>query len=271
MDTVVFRPEVARWWLALEALPERLGRVHRLVADEYPPDAQGPHAHQHHTATLVVCLAGVVRLIAGRQRFDLGATDAAVIEAGAWHSHAPLRPGVVCFGQGFMGGRSDWLLASPNLNMVSSVPTQPSLRAVEEIAAAHDEAARRRLLAEHLRTFVTETSEPISDGNAVYPAMELALWDNLHRSGAVAAMVQASGLSRAQAYRVFTAYAGVAPAAALRRERIALARRLLAEGVSSHAVAERCGLGDARALRRLLARDQRAMKPAPPSSRPPAA
>lgn len=251
METVSFRPEIVDWWRLLQELPPRLGAVHRWRAADHPPRGSG--LHQHHTVTMVLCLAGAVRIAHPADRIDLSAGDALLVEAGAWHHHAPLRSGCVAFGQGFMGGRSDWIMHSAGLELVSSVPTEPSLGQLERALALDDGSGRQRLLAEHLRGFLTERSQPISADHRAYPAMELALWDNLHRRGTVAAMVRASGLSRAQAYRIFTACSGTAPAQAVRRERLALARRLLGDGTGAATVAERCGFPGIRAMRRALA------------------
>ena len=253
METVSFRPEMVRWWLALEAVQGRLGRVHRWLAAAHPPE--GPGMHQHHTVTLVLCLGGVLRIEHPTSRLDLAAGDAVLLEAGGWHRHAQLRGGALAFGQGFMGGRSDWLLYDRELMCTSSVPVEPSLRLLDAVCAEGDEDARRAGLATHLAGFLTERSRPIAAAHQAYPAMEKALWDNLHRTNAVEAMVQASGLSRAQAYRAFTVCTGTSPARAVRRERLTLARRLLAEGVAAATVATRCGFTGVRALRRCLALD----------------
>jgi AraC-like DNA-binding protein len=253
METVSFRPEMVRWWLNLEAMPSRLGRVHRWPASGHGPGAPVPHLHQHHVTTLVLCLIGVARIEHARRRIDLTAGDAVVVEAGAWHRHATVRAGSVTFGQGFIAGRSDWILTSPDLQLFSSVPEQPSLAALDGLYAADDEDERQRRLADHLRVFTAERSEPIHAPHPAYPAMEMALWTHLHLSNPVEAMVRASGLSRAQAYRVFTACSRTGPALAVRTARCALARRLLKEGSSEAVAAERCGFTSIRALRRALA------------------
>jgi len=250
METVAFRPEIVRWWLSLEATAGRLGRVHRWLAAGHGPG--GGRLHQHHSVTLVLCLAGAVRLSHPVGILDLAPGDSVLLEAGAWHHHGGLRPGTVAFGQGFMIGRSDWLLQSSDLVLSSSVAAEPSRQLLEELLALPSEAGRRIGLAAHLRGFCAEPSSPPASAHPAYPSMELALWDNLHHPDPVAAMVRASGLSRAQAYRVFAACAGIAPAAWVRRERHALARRLLGEGMTAAAVAARCGFPDRRALRRAL-------------------
>ena len=252
METVSFRPEIVRWWRDLETLPERLGRVHRWPAAGHGPDAPVPHLHQHHATTLVVCLSGVARIEHAAGRIDLKGGDAVVVEVGAWHRHATLRAGSLAFGQGFLAGRSDWILVSPELQLVSSVPEQPSLGVLDNVYAATDEAERRRRLAAHLRAFAAERSQPISAPHPAFPAMEMALWTHLHLPGTVEAMVRASGLSRAQAYRVFTTCTGSSPAEAVRRERITLAKRLLRDGASETVACERCGFASARALKRAL-------------------
>lgn len=250
VETVAFRPEIVRWWLSLEATASRIGRVHRWLAAGHGPG--GSRQHQHHTVTLALCLTGVVRLGHPAGAIDLAPGDGVLIEAGAWHHHGALRPGTVAFGQGFMIGRSDWLLQSSDLVLSSSVAAEPSRRLLEGLLVQPSEDERRSGLAAHLRGFCAEPSSPPVSAHPAYPAMELALWDNLHHPDPVAAMVRASGLSRAQAYRVFAVCAGIPPAAWVRRERRALARRLLDEGMAAAAVAERCGFPDRRALRRTL-------------------
>lgn len=252
METVAFRPEIVRWWLSLEATAGRLGSVHRWLAAGHGPG--GGRLHQHHTVTLALCLAGTARLSHPAGVLDLAPGDAVLIEAGAWHHHGALRPGAVAFGQGFMIGRSDWLLQSSDLVLTSSVAAEPSRRLLEGLLAQPSEELRRAGLAAHLRGFCAEPSSPAAAAHPAYPAMERALWDSLHHPDPVAAMVRASRLSRAQAYRVFVACAGIAPAAWVRRERRVLARRLLDEGMAAAAVAERCGFPDRRALRRALRR-----------------
>jgi len=254
MDIVTFRPEAVAWWRLLEGVGARLGRVHRCTAADHPPWRNAGAQEQHHTATLVLCLGGTSRVLHARGRLDLLANDAVLIEAGAWHGHAPMRAGALAFGQGVMAGRSDWILHDHRLQIISSVPEQPSWRGLESAVAEPDEVRRREMLRRHLAGLVLEHSVPISSAHPAYAPMELALWNHLHRPDAVTAMVRASGLSRAQAYRVFTACAGVGPAAAVRRERIALVKRLLAERIPAAAAAARCGFSSIRQMRRQLAR-----------------
>jgi AraC-like DNA-binding protein len=158
-----------------------------------------------------------------------------------------------------MAGRSDWILHDRRLELVSSVPEQPSWRALEAAVAETDDDRRRDRLRAHLHGLIQERCLPLGAAHPAYPAMELALWNHLHRGDPVAAMVAASGLSRAQAYRVFTACAGLGPAAAVRRARLDLVRRLLAERIPAAAVATRCGFSGIRQMRRLL-------RAAPPSA-----
>ena len=75
-----FRPEVVDWWLALRALAEHPGRVHRWSAAEHPP-APDQTLEQHGTVTLIACLRGVCRIEDGRARIDLRAGDVVLVRS----------------------------------------------------------------------------------------------------------------------------------------------------------------------------------------------
>jgi AraC-like DNA-binding protein len=236
------------------AASARLGRVLRWAAAERGPRAGLLGLEQHKTDTLVLCLAGAARIEDGRNRLDLAAGDALVIRPGAWHRHAALRPGALVYRQGVIAGRSDFFLEDPGLSIVAAWPEQPARNLLAAIGEADDEDERRARLRALLAHLAGETATPLPTQHPVALAMEYALWENLHRPDAVARVVQASGLSRVQAWRIFRARFGCGIASAVRRERMQLARVLLGDGLAVGAVAQRCGIADrsvfARAYRR---------------------
>lgn len=241
-ETVRFRPEVVAWWSSLMALKTRIGRVHRWDAAGRGPGGWIQGLEQHHTDTLVICLAGTSRVADGRTRIDLAVGDALVIRPGTWHSHADLSPGSVVYQQGVIAGRSDFHLADNRLRVVASWPEQPSWRLLTALGAADAEAERRRLLADLVGRLAGETAEPLPAQHPAVLAMEFALWNNLHRPDAVERIVAASGLSRVQAYRLFTARWKVGIASAVRDARLDLARGLIADGMAVGEAAVRCGI-----------------------------
>lgn len=258
-----FRPEVVDWWLALRALASQPGRVHRWTAADHPPDPDQA-LEQHGTVTLIACLRGVCRIESGRDRIDLRASDVVLVQAGAWHRHVALRAGTVAFAQGFLAGRSDYWLQGDGINLVAAVPGQPSRKLMEAAIAANDEGERRRRLAALIARVVGEASEPVTSAHPALLRMELAIWQRLHRPGGADLVLSASGLERAQAYRLFTAHFGTGPAALLRACRLDLARQLIASGIPAGEAGARCGFAN----RRTFARAFRARFGVTPSATP---
>ena len=244
-----FRPEVVDWWLALRALAKHPGRVHRWSAAEHPP-APDQTLEQHGTVTLIACLRGVCRIEDGRARIDLRAGDVVLVQAGAWHRHVALRAGAVAFAQGFLAGRSDYWLQGDGMQLMAAVPAQPSRKLMEAAIVADDEDERRRRLAALIARVVIEPSEPVTSAHPALIRMELAIWQRMHLPGGAELVLSASGLARAQAYRLFTAHFGTGPAAWLRACRLDLARHLIASGIPVGEAGKRCGFANRRTFAR---------------------
>jgi AraC-like DNA-binding protein len=251
IETIRFCPETIAWWSALLAAADRIGRVHRWDVAGHGPDADQDGLEQHPTTTLVLCLAGTLRIEDGRQRCDLAVGDALAVRPGAWHRHAPLRPGALAYRQGVIAGRSDFFLESAQLRVIAAWPEQPARRLLEAVGDAADETVRVRRLRELLRHLRQEAVEPLPEGHAACLAMEYALWENLHRRDVALRIQRASGLARAQAYRVFRAHWGAGIATVVRRERMLLARSLLEAGLPVAEASRRCGIADRRTFARL--------------------
>lgn len=241
-------PDQRLWWRLLEDLPGRLGAVHRWREDT----AEGDHARGslHPNPTAVVCLAGTVRVVRQGATCDLRAGEALLISAGVRHEHPPLRRGSICFAQGFLPAWSDVRLGDHARTWSGRLPSEPSRRLLERALACADQAERSRLFAEVIRQALAESvTDHAFDGQAMRRMVD-RLWSGIHRGVTVADLVRASGLSRAQAYRLFTAGYGVPPKAAIARNRVWLAEALLPTGLPLAEVAQRCGYPSAATLAR---------------------
>lgn len=247
-------PAQRRWWRLLDDLPGRLGRVERWLDAEAPPADGHGGDHLHAVPTLVACLAGAVRCERPGGGIDLGPGDALLIAPGVWHGHTRCRRGSVFFAQGFLATLSDVVIGDHEGRFAGRLPREPSRRLIGLALAAADPAMRRERCAALIAQVLAET---VSDQGAADPALRRMLhrmWSGLHRGVGVAELVAASGRSRAQAYRLFTAGYGLAPKAALEAARLELAAGLRAAGLGAGATAARCGFAStamyARARRR---------------------
>jgi len=247
-QNAVMDPWQRRWWRLLEDLPARLGAVQRWTGLAAPPaDGDGG---LHATPTAVVCLAGVVRVRRPGEVLDLHAGEALLIAPGVWHHHEAMRPGALVFAQGFLATCSDVLVRDEARRWSGRLASQPSRNLMEAALAAADAAQRRRRFAEVIAQFL---AEPVSDLAFDHPALDRMIdrmWSGLHRGVSVAQVLAASGLSRAQAYRLFTAGYGLPPKRAMEQSRLWLARGLLSAGVGRGAAARGSGFATAERLRR---------------------
>ena len=134
---------------------------------------------------------------------------------------------------------------------------EPSHRLCRLALTAADPQPRRQ----HLRALLAQVlAEQVADQGAVHPAVRLMvkrLWSGLHCGVTVDDLVRASGLSRSQAYRVFTVSYGASPKAALEGARVELAESLAATGLTTTEVARRSGFSSLRALARARTRARR--------------
>jgi AraC-like DNA-binding protein len=232
-------PLFRRWWRLIDDLPGQLTRVHRWRDGAAPPLLGDGHLHV--TPTSVTCVEGVVRIVAPDRSIDLRPGEALLIAAGVWHRHEPLRAGSLWFGQGFLPACSDVLIGDQRREWRGRLPSQPSRRLMEKALAAQDDALRRERFIELVKQVLSESVDDLPFANPALQRMIARLWSNLHRGVTVDALVRASGLSRAQAYRMFTEGYGVAPKIAITTGRLWLAEGLLASGLSMAEVADRCG------------------------------
>lgn len=240
-------PAERRWWRLLDDLPAAMGPVQVWPTGGAPPDGDG---QMHPTPTAVVCLAGVIRVERPGGGLDLGPGESLVIGSGVWHGHAPARPGSVFFAQGFLATCSDVILGDHRSRWVGRLPRDPSRRLIGEVVAEADAVRRRDRFAGLIRQVLAETVANVDFANPALRRMVRRMWEGMHRGVAVDDLLAASGLSRAQAYRVFTAGYGMPPKAALEAARLELAAALLAGGLGVGATAGRSGFAGTAAFSR---------------------
>ena len=135
------------------------------------------------------------------------------------------------------------------------VPSQPSRQLVDTVIATADPAKRKMAFLALLSQVLTESVAHHAFAHPALRAMLARMWSNIHRGVTVEDLVQASGLSRAQAYRIFAAGYGVPPKEALATSRLWLAAQLLQSGVSVAVTAERCGFPSAATFARAWKRE----------------
>jgi AraC-like DNA-binding protein len=242
-----------RWWQLLDSLPGRLGGITCWSDVGLPP--AGADFGFHAVPTLVVCLAGVLRVSHPDARIDLGPGDALLLAAGVWHRHEPLRPGAVWFGQGFLPALSDVALGDRDAEWRGRLPLQPSRRLMDQAVAARDGATTRAVLGELIDQVLAESVDALDFGAPPVQRMVQALWHRLHLGVDVADLVRASGLSRSRAYELFARGYGVTPKVAIAATRLSLAASLLAAGLPVAEVARRCGYASADTFARCWRRE----------------
>lgn len=232
-------PNIRRWWRLLDEAPNHLTQV--TAWDSSPPPPLNGDGHCHFAPTSVVCLEGVVRIVSLNRMVDLFPGQALIIGAGVWHRHETLRHGSVWFGQGFLPAFSDVVMGDNEGEWRGRLPSNPSRQLMDGALSAVGDDSRRDVFIEVMQQVLSETVDDLPCTNPGLQRMIARLTSNLHRGVTVADLVRASGMSRAQAYRIFTDGYGVPIKDAIETARLWLAEALLTNGLSITAVAERSG------------------------------
>lgn len=249
-------PRQRRWSSLLEALPARIGTVHRWLGWRDPEhDDVG---HLHHIPTVVACMDGIIRVERPGEQLDLAPGEVLVIAPGVWHRHRRPRGRSVAWMQGFMSGWSDVLCWDADGSWSGTLPTQPSLLLITRLLRHPDRSAA----AELLRNVLAEEME--SQADAAHPAVAVMLrtfWSRLHRGVTAGDLARAAGLQRSRAWQLFTAAYGLPPHRALLDARRSLGEGLLEAGHTPGEAARCAGFPDAssfaRERRRFRARSGR--------------
>ncbi|HYE06720.1 MAG TPA: AraC family transcriptional regulator [Planctomycetota bacterium] len=225
--------------------------VARVIDDQRAPDEQlGLHAHPG--TTLVIALAGVVRVERARGRVDLLAGEAAVVTAGTWHHHADVRRGSACLMIGAVPRSLELLVQSGGLWWAGVSAREPGTSRLERLPRAGEgERVRlaQALAGEALRATPLSPVPP-----AVRRMLSYLRRNRLRRIGA-ADVVHASGLGRTYAHALFRAHVGLGIKQALTRDRLLIARALLRTPLRVDDIARRCGFADLRDLARCCRRE----------------
>jgi len=232
-------------WSLVEAFPAALSGVHLWHAREAPIPSR-VDCHYHSLPTMVACLQGVARVIGGHAgHLDLHAGEVLVIAPGVWHANQALRPGSVAFEQGFLATCSDAKLHDHERVLMSRLPRQPCLllmKRIIDLGAGPKAAKARRIACVQLFTqILDETIEPLAPPHPAVQRMIGVLWRRLHEPITTNDLFRASGISRSQAYLLFTAHFGASIKREMLRLRLDLAQELLKEGFAVGEVATRCG------------------------------
>jgi AraC-like DNA-binding protein len=253
-DVVLADPDRIALWLQAKALSESgIGTVHRWgPADGLPTGAPGP-AHQHAVPTLVICLAGVVR-VRGRQVLDLQRGEALIVEPGCWHEHVPHKRGSTSFGLGFLAGRCDVLFIDHRETLWGMVPEAPYREWCELLVHEPRDQARRELVEQCLAQALRDQAKVVDWIDPEALRMAAHLWNHLHRPINGAEVIAAARLGRSKAHVLFKAFFGRGPKQELMESRLAIARHLLLRGFSVTAAAQRCGFRDRADLSRAYRR-----------------
>lgn len=243
-------PPVRAWGLLRDLAVQGVGRVEVIAARNARPDDRiGPWQHEHVTATVVACLAGVFRMSHAGGDLDLAPGAMVVVAPGAWHAHQPLRGGAATWAQGVLPQGSDAVLSDARGQHLWILPGSPSSGIIARLAAEPD-PRRRCALATRLARLAVAGGPAVPDPSPAQRQMASFLWRNLHRGVGAAAVLAASGLGERQALRLFRAYFGCGPKAALTRQRLAIAARMRAEGMPVSDCAAASGFAGRAALAR---------------------
>jgi AraC-like DNA-binding protein len=207
--------------------------------------------HQHTVPTLVVCLAGQVR-VEGATDLDLAPGDLLMIEPGCWHRHQPLKPGSMSFSMGFLAGRCDLMFGDHQTMLWGAVSEQPYRNLIGALVDEPTEAERLRLVDEVLSIVAHERIITVDWIDPGVHRMAVWLWRHLHERVDSGTIMARGGFSRATGFRLFKRFFGHSPKQELLLQRTALARHLLRRGFPMAECARRSGFISASEARRAL-------------------
>jgi AraC-like DNA-binding protein len=195
----------------------------------------------HAIPTLVVCLAGAVRVEGGpRGRADLRAGEALVIPPTARHRHSPLRGASQCLDLGFVADLTDFDLIGDGARVWGRAPRDPYRSLVERMLRSGSSAERVELARRLCGELADERLASMRYPHPALSRMLAVLWR--FTPGTTAAdLLRASRLRPSQAHAVFKAFFAESPKQAILSLRLGMARHLLDEGAGIAEAAARSG------------------------------
>jgi AraC-like DNA-binding protein len=234
---IIHDPALARALARLAGLRSSLTRVERWRARDCPDVGDQVHA----IPTLVICLAGALRVEGGpRGRTDLRPGEALVIPPTARHRHCPLRGASQGLDLGFVADLTDFDVVGDGARAWGRAPREPYRTLVERLARSPS-AAERVELARRLCGDLAE--ERLASMRYPHPALSrmLAVLWRFAPGTTAADLLRASRLGASQAHARFRAFFGESPKQAILTLRLGMARHLLDEGAGVAEAAERSG------------------------------
>ncbi len=236
--TSLHDPDLARAMARLAAAGESLGRADRWVARSCPRDVGD---HLHHIPTVVVCLAGAVRIEGGPQgSHDLLAGEALAIPPATRHRHAPLRAKAQYIDIGAVSDVTDFEVRGDGVRVWGRAPLQPYHGWCERLTRSSSADDRRELGRRLCRGLAAERLATMSYPNPALDRMTAALWP-MTPGLTTRRILAASGLGPSQAHAVFKAFFRASPKQMILQLRLGMARHLLDEGASVAEAAEQAG------------------------------
>lgn len=247
-------PRIRHALSLFDHVAERLTKVTAWPCD--PERAPGGPWSYHAVPTLVCALDGMIRLEGPRRRIDLQAGEALLLEPACLHRHLPPQGRSMYLGLGVLPAWCDLVLqGSDRLSWSARLPLHPTSTLLEQALLAGAGAARLQATRSVLAQVLGERHEDLALlAPGLWPMVRL-LWSCTADSSVdPAAMVAASGLSRAQAYRCFRAGYGITPAEAITSTRLSLAQWLLRRGIAVGEASRRAGFPSRATFTRLWRR-----------------
>lgn len=247
-------PRVRRALGLFDRAAERLTRVTAWPCD--PERAPGGPWSYHAVPTLVCALDGMIRMEGPQRRIDLQAGEALLLEPACLHRHLPPQGRSIALGLGVLPAWCDlMLLGFDRLHWAARLPLHPTSTLLEQALLAEPGAARLQATRTVLAQVLGEQHEDLALlAPGLWPMVRMLWGCNSDPSVDPAAMVAASGLSRAQAYRCFRAGYGITPAEAITSSRLSLAQWLLRRGIAVGEAARRAGFPSRATFTRLWRR-----------------
>jgi AraC-like DNA-binding protein len=228
--------EALHWWYRLASLA--VGRI--TAPGELGARWDGVGVHRHRISTLVVALAGPVRVELGAHRhLDLTEGEVAVLGPWCWHAHpAPRRGAAALIGATAQG--VDLALVWPGGEWRAQTTDQESGRRLAALTSDLDSTALTAAVVAVLRGLAAIA--PVASA-ATLPAQQMAdfLWRHRTSPVSAAAVLAASGLQPRAAHTAFVAHFGATPKQYLLQCRLALAQQLLLAGQAPGEVWRECG------------------------------
>ena len=223
-----------------------------VVVDRLSAPWEAQSLHRHSTPTLVIPLLGSVGLeVAAGEVLPLPPGRLALIATWTWHRHPrPLGEGVALI-LGRCGALVDFELRGAGGSWWGEAAADALAGPWDALAAAGDDGSRLTAARALLAALAATAPQPAPGGG---PLHRLCAFAWLHRTRPVSAaqVLAASGLSYAQAHRLFVRRFGETPKRYLLRCRIDLAKRLLAAGQAPGAIWADCGFSSRADLTRRM-------------------